>query len=832
MTLSYFVTLKHGKKRKKHGFERFFHYFSLFFQFYFVTLQSIYSSLARTYMRKRIIYILILSLCVVTTASAQKGSKQRVPRTTKKAKGNPLDSIARLMELSEVTVTGTKSAVKLEVDRKTYDVSNDLSNIGASATDALENIPSVEVDSDGNISLRGSTSVEIWINGKASGLTSDNRYSILEQIPAESIDRIEVIDNPSAKFSAEGSAGIINIVLKRDRKKGYYGSVQAGADTAGGANTSVNFNTNSKWIDTYASIGYRHRQDESGAKTEKTLYNTSSNSSQGGGKVPQGYQESKSVNNKRGNNLFLRAGMTLHATKKDDISVSGMFMHGGGNSGSHTPYYYYDANHELTKTLTRQTTGRSRMNFFNLEFDYRHNFTDRHFIDLNITHGSWHNNNNNVYQDRTEYYNENGNTAESYQLRPQRIRNRTTELKLDYENPFSEHFSLQAGYNAKFNRENTPQEAWRSDKYDGGNLVEDVAYYNRFIYNMDTHAWYASLTMKWGKFGVMAGLRGEYWKVNTESYRHPSISTEPEGFKKDFFELFPSLFLSYQITKQDQLQLNVTRRLKRPWGGQLNPFMDTSNASMVSFGNPELTPEFSFAFQLNYLRTWDNHSVLFSAYYRPTTDVMQRVKYMINGDDRTFQTHMNLSKNINSGLEVTVKNKFARWLDLTTSASAFYYKLNAFHYTLTDPLMGEQITVSGEEESRFSWNAKMQANFTLPHNFTIQLKGRYRSKRLITQGSRRPSYSVDLGVRKTFFDRKLTLALNCRDLLDSKKNKSETESETFYQYSENWRHSRKVNFTVTWSFGNNKPKRNKRDREDSDSEDDGMQNYDGGGGED
>ena len=163
-------------------------------------------------------------------------------------------------QLKEVTVTGQRSSMKLEVDRKSFDVSQLVTNAGQSASEALENIPSVEVDNDGNISLRGNSSVEVWINGKASGLTADNRAQILQQLPAESIERIEVIDNPSAKFSAEGSAGIINIVMKKDLKPGYYGSVQAGADTRGGANTSFNINYNSPLWDGYANIGYRHRE--------------------------------------------------------------------------------------------------------------------------------------------------------------------------------------------------------------------------------------------------------------------------------------------------------------------------------------------------------------------------------------------------------------------------------------------------------------------------------------------------------------------------------------------------------------------------------------------
>lgn len=230
--------------------------------------------------------------------------------------------------LSEVTVTGQRSEMKLEVDRKSFSVDQQISNAGGSASEALENIPSVEVDNDGNVSLRGNTSVEVWINGKASGLTSDNRAEILQQLPAESIDRIEVIDNPSAKFSAEGSAGIINIVLKKDRKAGYYGSVQASANTMGGANTSFNVNYNSSALDAYVNVGYRHRASEGGALSRQTYTHTNT------------YQNYDSESDNRGNNLFSRAGLTWHATKKDDLSLSGMMMKGGHNSLTETPYHY------------------------------------------------------------------------------------------------------------------------------------------------------------------------------------------------------------------------------------------------------------------------------------------------------------------------------------------------------------------------------------------------------------------------------------------------------------------------------------------------------------
>ena len=218
--------------------------------------------------------------------------------------------------LQEVTVTAQRPAMRLEVDRKSFDVTQDISNAGGVASDVLENIPSVEVDTDGNISLRGNTSVEVWINGKASGLTSDNRAEILQQLPAESIDRIEVIDNPSAKYSAEGSAGIINIVLKKDRTAGYYGSVQAGGSTKGSANASGNINFNIGRWEGYLNIGYRHRANDGGSESYQEYLNTNQ------------YQSYRTENDRMGNNLFTRAGLTYNATDKDAFSLSGMMMRG------------------------------------------------------------------------------------------------------------------------------------------------------------------------------------------------------------------------------------------------------------------------------------------------------------------------------------------------------------------------------------------------------------------------------------------------------------------------------------------------------------------------
>lgn len=712
-------------------------------------------------------------------------------------------------QLNEVTVTGQRATMKLEVDRKSFDVGQLISNAGQSASDVLDNVPSIEVDNDGNVSLRGNSSVEVWINGKASGLTSDNRAQILQQLPAESIDRVEVIDNPSAKFSAEGSAGIINIVLKKDRKAGYYGSVQAGGDTRGGANTSFNVNYNSRLIDSYLNIGYRHRANTGHMESQQTS-----------DKYNQTYD---SDSKQRGNNFFTRAGVTLHATTKDDFSLSGMLMHGGGNSHSYTPYIYTAVANGLNNyQLDRLNRSRTGMNMRYGEFNYRHSFNDKHFIDFTADLSSWKMNNDNWYQDSTVIANVDDATY-SYQYRPQYINNHRKELKLEYENQVTKNFKIEAGYNGNFSRENTPQESYMDNtSFDGTNTSEDKLFFNRFIYKQDLHAFYTTLSYKFGALSLMGGLRGEYWRVNTESYtweQEHDASLREQPFKKDYFQLFPSVFMSWQMTETQQLQLNYTRRLRRPWGGQLNSFRDTRDATTVSFGNPYLTPEFSNSFSLNYLKQWNDHSLLVSAYYRPTTDVIQRISYKNQEDGLFYQTSMNVAKSVSTGLEMTVKNKLWRILDLTTSANAYYYRLNGFSYDIDGQ------TVTGNSDHNFTWNARMTASLILPYDISIQSTGRYTARQVITQGYRKANYSIDFGARKNFFNKLFTLSVNCRDLLDSRRFETFTSGPNFTRHQINRRGGRRVSMTLTWNFGNMKQK--KRPNKNQGSENDMPMDYNG-----
>ena len=708
--------------------------------------------------------------------------------------------------LREVQVTGQRSQMKLEVDRKVFSVDQVLAAAGGNVTDLLENIPSIEVTTDGEISLRGNSSVEVWINGKASGLTTDNRYEILQQIPAESIEKIEVIDNPSAKFSPEGSAGIINIVLKRDRKAGYYGSLQVGANNHKGYNTSGNINYSSGVLDAYANVGFRQRGGSGGSESEQHYKQTNE------------YQNYVTDSENKGRNIFARAGLTWHLTTKDDLSLGGMMLYGKPTSTTTTPYHYGTIGaSQDTYQMFRLNEGSGTHQMYHGELGYEHRFSETHKLTANISYQRWMGDNDNNYRDSIWYMQNSTqatvpSTIYSYQQRPINMRNRSWEVKLDYENQLTKDLKLEAGYNGRYSHENSPQESYEANSWDGSGMTEDQKYYNRFIYSMDTHALYATVNARLGKWGLMAGLRGEYWKVNTESYNYAQehgTQAKDAPYKKDFFQLFPSLFLNYNLTETAQLQLNYTRRLRRPWGGQLNSFKNTRDASMVEFGNPELTPEYTHSLSLNFLKTWAEHTLSISTYYRPTTDVMQRIRYQNSTDGMMYMTQKNLTKRQSLGVEIIGKNKLWRILDLTTTINGYYNKLDGYDYII------EGQHVVGEGDESFSWDARMLASVILPYDLSIQATGNYRSRGVITQGYRKPNGSLDLGLRKSFFNKNIALALNWRDVFNTRHWENYTESDTFWRHQKNWRDPR-VNIQLTWNFGNMNNDKKREGREGSD----------------
>jgi outer membrane receptor protein involved in Fe transport len=702
--------------------------------------------------------------------------------------------------MNEVEVVGQKSQMRFEIDKKVFNVDQSIANTGGSASDILTNIPSVDVDNEGTISLRGSSSVTVWINGKASGLSSDNRGEILEQMPAESIERIEVITNPSAKFSPEGTAGIINIILKKDRKAGYYGSLQAGGQTNGGANASGNINYSSGVLDAYANVGYRRRKNDGGGNT--TRNNTSSNT----------YLNQHSDSDNQGNNLFTRMGLTWHATSKDDFSVNGMGMFGGHKEHSEINYVSGSLlTDQVNYNRLRHTASNNDMTMYNFDFGYRHEFGKEHTLDITVARNHFEMDKKSIYDQTTNYTDTSIDPLLLYQHQLNDVKKNGWEFQLDYSNQLSKKTKIEAGYKGTLSKENSPVETYEGTTAANATLNEQL--YNIFQYNQDIHALYATFSTKFNKLGVQLGLRGEYSKVKTHSLAYGEKSEEVTPYKKDYYSLFPSLFLSYALPHNNELQLNYTRRISRPWGGQLNSFKNITDATNISFGNPELDPQYSNAFELNFLKMWDLHTLSFSGYYRTTDNVTEQIRYLQG--EVMYSTYENVASSKSSGIEIVAKNKlFHEVIDLTTTLNGFYYELDGFSYQMA----GVESPITGDRESDFSWNVKMIANTKLPLGTTLQLTGNYNAKKVVAQGYRQANYTLDAGLRKNFFNKTISVSVNGRDLLNSRKWHTITSGEGFHQDSKNWRGSRRFGLTVTYNFGNMRAKQNKSRKNDGEIE--------------
>ena len=707
--------------------------------------------------------------------------------------------------LQEVVVEGVKSQMRFELDRKVFQVDANLTVAGTSASELLESIPSVEVDQDGEISLRGNSSVTIWINGKESGLTSDNRAQILEQIPAETIERVEVITNPSAKYSPEGTAGIINIVLKKDRRAGYFGSAELSVNSRGGGNAGVNFNYNHSKVDAYAGVGFRMRRNTGGSIMNR-LYEKGYEYAPGLFYEDDYFTNGNGTNPNRGNNIFFRLGATYHVTDFDDISISGFGMFGHNDRNSNTKYssnlpsnWFSNLNYSDSKGDMKGT---------HVEAGYTHKWSDTNKLDINGSFNYWGGDNRNSYLQDQEYNFNPGSDNftdydpetgvyynDVYQEQSIDFSNKGWEVKVDYENRFNDYLKLETGYNGNFSKEDTPTDTYT------GTSKEDMTHndqlYNRFIYRNDINALYATLGGTVKSFSYSAGLRAEQWMVHTKSLAYGEIPENQAWYKKNNFALFPSVFLSLSLPYDNEMQINYTRRLQRPWGGQLNSFRDISDPTNISYGNPELQPQYSNSFELNYLKSWTWHMISVSAYLRTTSNMTNRISYL--DGDVMYSTWANVADQTNSGCEIVLKDNFFKIIDLTTTVNLYNNHISAWNYKFKTP-EGNYVDLSGEKQNSFAWSIRAMLGVKIPWSLSFQANGGYNSRRLTAQGSREGGWSVDIGLRKNFGN--FSLSLNCRDLFDSRRFKSTTNGPGYTQYSERWRGGRTLRLTLKYSFGN------------------------------
>jgi hypothetical protein len=708
--------------------------------------------------------------------------------------GDPLNlGIIKLTEdgkkLAEVEVLGQASQMHFDVDKKVFSVDQNIAAAGGSATDVLKNIPSVKVDNEGNVSLRKDANVEVWINGKPSGLTVDNRAQILQQMPAESIESIEVMTNPSAKYNPEGTAGIINLVLKKNRKAGHYGSISTGLmyPTGGkpGGTLGANINYSSSKVDAYANIGYRDMSFKGGGKNDR--YNNIDPS------VATTLLHQETSNEHSFSGLFMRAGVDYHLDTKNTIGFSGFGMVGSGNSNEDISYLKTGLTTNPFTVLdnySRNNTETGTHPSFHASLDYQHEFDKK---GTTLTSSLSFSHHKRGFDDR--YIKNDPSTGNNSDI-SQSSDNINKELifKVDYTDKLTETSRFEAGWQSDVNER--LDDASGLDNQNAASLPD---YLNKFDYNEQIHAAYLTYGDRFfNKLNVQLGLRAEYmWKksTNTTYYAIQSIAPKTE------IQPFPSMYLSYPLSKSDELQLNFTRRVNRPRGRQINPFRDYSDSTNITYGNPDLSSQYTSALEFNYIKTWDNHSLSASAYYRFTDNVIETVRIMNAGTMEN--TYMNVAKTKNTGLELVAKDRLFTILNLTSSLNLYYGKMDSSVYM--NPYDKSNLTtIPGQ--STFSWTANVIANLMFSKTLSGQISGEYSSPSLIAQGKENAQYQVDLGLRKSFLDRKLSVNLIAMDIFDMNRDRTTTWGNGFYQKNESYFHGRMIGITVSYNFGNMKPK--------------------------
>ena len=685
--------------------------------------------------------------------------------------------------LQEVVVTGQRSQMSVNSEHRVFNVSSNIASTGASADELLAAVPSVDVNSDGEISLRGNSDVLVWINGKEMGMNADNRAQLLRQIPAETIESIEVMTNPSSKHSTEGTAGIINIRLKEDHRHGYFGSAEADIDTRGNANVNFNINYNEGKFETFAGLGLKSHHNPGGVTSQRS-YN-------------EGYfLNSDGDNKKHENSAFLRLGTNFKPDENNTLYLSaiGTLGHKWGHTAT---THLSNLPGQWTSNINNaRESGDTRG--ANVMLGYRHLFGHDHHIDMNVSYNIWQGPNDNRFREDETWAD--GSEETILQSQHQDVKISNWEAALDYSYKFLPWLRLETGYKGNNNHENSPA------SYAAGSSAENLQpldnLYNRFKYDTDISALYLNFSGHYEQLTFSAGLRGEIWQIRTRSLGYGQTDNDVPEFKKNDFALFPSASLGWNFFENNELKLNYSRRIHRPFGPQLNTFENISDPSEVHLGNPLILPEYSNAVELSYIRNWRSHLLSVSGYLRSNTDMISHVSFLApmasDPDVNTmYYGHANVGNMMNTGVEIISRNTLFNRLTLTTTVNLYNSHLKAWN---TDyPLHDDFYAVHGNRQNRFVWDVRCMASVRLPWDMTFQATGRYNSRRVTAQGTLESDWDVEAGLRKNIGA--WGISLMCKDIFDSKKTHNILYGNGYTQSISKWSGGRTLRLAVTFNFG-------------------------------
>jgi outer membrane receptor protein involved in Fe transport len=696
--------------------------------------------------------------------------------------------------LGGVTVTASRPMLQMGIDRKIFNVDKNLVSAGGTAVDIMKNVPSVNVDIDGNVTLRNAAP-QIFVDGRPTNLT-------LEQIPADAIESVEIITNPSAKFDASGgTAGILNIVLKKNKRVGYSGNIRANVDSRGRVGGGGDINIRQNKINIFASGMYNQRRSISEGLTERQNKVFNNN-----------YTRQEDDMEMNGHFGFGRIGLDYFIDNRNTLTLSQTFVRGQMSpENSSRLFSDYDNNKVFDSLQSRISNSENLFRNMGSQLSFKHNFprAGREWTaDVTLNRGR----NNNDNQILSSYYSMPGEALNRTYNQQQMGsgKNRNLIVQTDYVNPLNDRSKFETGARMSIR---TMENATYYYILNGNGSKTPISEQNIIYESRDqVYAAYASYSNRIKNFGYQLGLRAE------SSLYEGELIGKNQSFEIDFpISIFPSLFLSNKLNDNDELQLNYSRRINRPNFWQLFPFTDISDSLNISRGNPGLSPEFTNSIELSYSHIFKNRdNILASVYFKNTNDLITRYQdreYVAAFQDTLLvNSFINANRSYVTGLELTSRNKITKWWDMNSNLNLFTAKID-----LNDQPDPDQF---------FSYFIKVNNSFKLPRNFSFQLSGDYQSKIIsapggsgggrgggfgggmfggsssAAQGYIRPNFGVDAAVRFEFLkEKRASLSLNVNDILKTRKYDAYSESAFFVQNSERRRDWRVFRLNFNYRFG-------------------------------
>lgn len=677
------------------------------------------------------------------------------------------------VKLGSVDVVADKSRIEYKLDKKVINVSQDINAIGGTAVDVLENTPSVQVDIEGNVSVRGSSNFTVFIDGRPSVLSGSEA---LQQIPASALKNIEIITNPSAKYEPDGTAGIINLVTKKDALNGISGILNATVGTRDKYRGDFTLNYRTQKFNFFVGADWRDETYHGNRISQRETFSNDTTS----------YLDINGSRNmiRKGNNF--KAGVDIFLSSKTTFTVSGEMGKSRGISGGNGDTHAYTIpSGEDILSLTDETSTRDN-DFYSGTINLQHKFNDKgHKIEAMAFYSGEDGTDddletevlaNTQYQPTGEYL--------ARVLTSELEDEKDFRFKLDYTYPFSENGRLEAGWQSRMSTDN--EELLFKD-YDqaADTWITNDNYSSTTDFSRDIHAMYTTFSNKKGAIEFMTGLRGEITRREIANSKNAGNST------LNRFDIFPTLHLSYKLKETTEIMASYSRRINRPGGRDLDPSANYYDRYTIRYGNPDLKPEYTNSYELGILKRFGKSRSYLSldAFRRETNNKIDRFETL--GEDGIFYLNTdNFDKDYSTGMELTGNINFAKWLLVNTSISAY-------NYLITGELNGEKF----EREST-NWNSRMNATFKFTPESRLQLTGFYRGKSVSAQGESKAMFFSNLSYRQEFMDKKLSATLSVRDLLGTGKFERETYGTDFKSYFKWSREPRIVMLTLSYKINN------------------------------